>query len=85
MGGNVLLIDNFCINLELSLKSEKRIHWRSEDENGLGVCVEEPLVQGQEQHETEEHPGSREEVPDVVVVVKSEYLALLVRVPRLGR
>ena len=54
------------------------------NENRLSVLVHESLVQSEQQHEAEEHPGSREEVPDVVVVVEVEHVALLVVVARLG-
>ena len=57
----------------------------SKDEYGLSVGVEQPLVQGEEEHEAEEEADGGEEVPNVVIVVKSKYLAVLVRVPGLGR
>ena len=56
----------------------------SEDEYWLSVCVQQALVQRDEQHEAEEEAGSGEEVPDVVVVVEVEHVTLLVVVAGLG-
>ena len=55
----------------------------SEDEYWLSVRVQQALVQRDEQHEAEEEAGRREEVPDVVVVVEVEDVAVSVEVPTL--
>ena len=57
----------------------------SEDEYWLSVCVQQALVQRDEQHEAEEEACSWEEVPDVVVVEEVEDLAVSVEVPTLRR
>ena len=46
--------------------------------------VNQVIVQGEEDHEGQEEAEGGEEVPDVVVVVEVEQLALGVEVPGLG-
>ena len=43
----------------------------------------EIIVDGEQHHEVQEERGGGEEVPDVVVVVEVEQLALCVQPPRL--
>ena len=55
----------------------------SEDMNLFSGRVNQVIVQGEEDHEGQEEAKGGEEVPDVVVVVEVEQLALGVEVPGL--
>ena len=43
----------------------------------------ETLIKSEEEEEAEEHATSREEVPDIMIVIEAEDVALLVVVPGL--